>query len=48
MIRLGFATGTLLELHRWNRAPFMSGSDLETVIYATQRVAEALAEASHR
>jgi len=31
----------------WNRQPFMSASDLETVSYATRRVSKALAEASH-
>jgi hypothetical protein len=30
-----------------NRWPFMSASDLETVSYATRRVAKALAEAPH-
>jgi len=42
-----FATGRLLELYMWNRRPFMSGSDLETVSYATRRIAKALAEAPH-
>jgi len=31
----------------WNRWPFMSASDLETVSYATRRVAKALAEAPY-
>jgi hypothetical protein len=47
MTRLVFATGRLLELYMWNRRPFMSASDLETVSYATRRVAKALAEAPH-
>ena len=47
MTRLVFATGRLLELYMWNRRPFMSASDLETVSYATRRVAKALAEATH-
>ena len=42
-----FATGRLLELYMWNRRPFMSASDLETVSYATQRVSKALAEGPH-
>jgi len=40
MTRLVLATGRLLELYRWNRRPFMSASDLETVSYATRRVAK--------
>ena len=47
MTRLVFATGRLLELYMWNRRTFMSASDLETVSYATRRVAKALAEAPH-
>jgi hypothetical protein len=47
MTRLVFATGRLLELYMWNRRPFMSASNLETVSYATRRVAKALAEAPH-
>jgi len=47
MTRLVFATGRLLELYMWNRRPFVSASDLETVRYATRRVAKALAEAPH-
>jgi hypothetical protein len=47
MTRLVFETGRLLELYMWNRWPFMSVSDLETVSYATQRVAKALAEAPY-
>jgi len=31
----------------WNRRPFMSASDLETVSYAMRRVSKALAEAPH-
>jgi hypothetical protein len=45
--RLVFATGRLLELYMWNKRPFMSASDLETVSYATRHVAKALAEAPH-
>jgi len=41
------ATGRLLEHYMWNRQLFMSASDLETVSYATRRVANALAEAPH-
>jgi hypothetical protein len=47
MTRLVFATGRLLQLYMWNRRPFMSASDLETVSYATRRVAKALAEAPY-
>jgi hypothetical protein len=47
MTRLVFATGRLLELYMWNRQPFMSASDWETVSYATQPVSKALAEAPH-
>jgi hypothetical protein len=47
MTRLVFATGRLLELYMWNRQPFMSASDLETVCFAMRRVSKALAEASH-
>jgi len=47
MTRLGFATDILLELYMWNRRPFMSAIDLETVSYATRRVSNALAEAPH-
>jgi hypothetical protein len=39
--------GRLLELYMWNRQPFMSASDLETVSYVTRRVAKALAEAQN-
>jgi hypothetical protein len=42
-----FAKGRLLELCIWNRRPFMSASDLETVSYATRRVSKALAEGPH-
>jgi hypothetical protein len=45
---LVFATGRLLERYMWNRQPFKSESDLETIRYATQRVLKALAEAPHR
>jgi len=31
----------------WNRQPFMSASDLETLSYATRRVSKAFAEAPH-
>jgi len=31
----------------WIRRPFMSASDLQTVSYATRRVAKALPEAPH-
>jgi hypothetical protein len=47
MMRLVFVTGRLLELYMWNRRPFMSASDLETVSYATRRVAKALAQAPY-
>jgi len=47
MTRLVFAMGRLLELYMWNRRPFMSASNLETVSYATRRVAKALAEAPY-
>jgi hypothetical protein len=44
---LVFATGSLLELYMWNRQPFMSASNLETVSYAMRHVAKALAEGPH-
>jgi hypothetical protein len=47
MTHLVFATGRLLELYMWNQRPFMSASELETVSYATGRVAKALAEAPY-
>ena len=47
MKRLVFAMGRLLELSMWNRRQYLSASDLETVSYATRRVAKALAEALH-
>jgi hypothetical protein len=47
MTRLVFAPGRILELYMWNRRPFMSASDLQTVSYATRRVAKALAEAPY-
>jgi hypothetical protein len=42
-----FATVRLLELYMWNRRPFMSASEVETVSYATRRVSKALAESPH-
>jgi len=47
MTRLVFATGRLMELNMWNRRPFMSTSDLETVSNATQCVAKAFTEPPH-
>jgi hypothetical protein len=47
MTRLVFSMRRLLELYMWNRRPFMSASDLETVSYATRRIAKALVEAPH-
>jgi len=47
MTRVVFATGRLLEPYTWNRWPFMGAIDLETLSYATQHVAKALAEAPH-
>jgi hypothetical protein len=47
MTRLVFAMGRLLELSMWNRRPFMSASDFETVCYATRHVGKALADAPH-
>jgi hypothetical protein len=47
MTHLVFAMGRLLELYMWNRRPFMSASDWETVSYSTRCVAKALAEAPH-
>src|SRR5258705_13986573 len=47
MTRLVFATGRLLELYMWNRRPFMSATDLETISYAMRRVANALAKAPY-
>ena len=47
MAVLVFAIGRLLELYMWNRPPFMSASDLETISYATRRIAKASAEAPH-
>jgi hypothetical protein len=44
---LVFATDRLLEIYMWNRWPFKSASDLETVSYATRRMSKALAEAPH-
>jgi len=45
--RLVFATSRLLGLYVWNRQPFMSASDLETVSDAMRHVVKALAEAPH-
>jgi hypothetical protein len=47
MTRLVFTTGRLLEIYMWYRWPFMSATDFETVSYATQPVAKALAEATY-
>jgi len=47
MTRLVFATCRLLELYMWNRWPFMSASDLQTVSCVTRRVAKAFAETPH-
>jgi len=47
MSRFLFATGRLLELSMWNRRPFMSATDLETVSYSMRRVSKALAEGPH-
>jgi len=47
MTRLVFATGRLLGLYMWNRRPFMSASDLESISYATRCISKALAEAPH-
>jgi hypothetical protein len=47
MTHLVFAMGRLLQLYMRNRWRFMSARDLETVSYAMQRVAKALAEAPY-
>jgi len=47
MMGLVFATGRLMELYMWNRWPFMSASNLETVSYATRCVAKAFTEVPH-
>jgi hypothetical protein len=47
MTCLVFATGRPLQLCMWNRRPFMSASDLETVSYAMRRIGKAFAEAPH-
>jgi hypothetical protein len=47
MTCLLFATGRLLGLYMWNRRPFVSARDMETVSYATRRVSKALAEGPH-
>jgi hypothetical protein len=39
--------GRLLHLYLWPRPLFMSASNWEMVIYATQRVAKPLVEAPH-
>jgi len=44
MTRLVFPTDRLLERYMWNRGSFMSASDLETVSYATRRIAKPLPE----
>jgi len=44
---LVFAMGRLMELYMWNRQPFISGSNLETVSCATRPTAKAFAEAPH-
>ena len=47
MSRLVFSTRRLLALYMWHRRPFISARDLETLSYATRRVAKALAEAPY-
>jgi hypothetical protein len=47
MTRLVFATGRLLEVYMSNRLLSMSANDLETVSYATRRVAKSFAEAPY-
>jgi len=47
MTRRVFATGRLVELYMWNRRPFMSATDMETVSYAMRCVSTALAEGPH-
>jgi hypothetical protein len=47
MTRLVFAMGRLLEPYMLYRRPFMSASNLETVSYATRRLAKASAAAPH-
>jgi hypothetical protein len=47
MTHLVFTTGRLWELYMWNREPFISASDLETIIYPPRRISKALPEASH-
>jgi hypothetical protein len=42
-----FAMSRLLEIYMWNRWPFMSASNRETVSYATGCVSKALDEAPH-
>jgi hypothetical protein len=47
MSGLVFTTGTLLKLGMRKTRPFISASDFEMVIYATQRVAKGLGEGPH-
>jgi len=47
MTRLVFATCRMLKLYMWNRRPFMSASNLQTVSYTMRPVSKALAEAPH-
>jgi hypothetical protein len=47
MMHLVFSTGRLREFYMWNRWPFMSASNLETVSYAMRHVLKTLAEAPH-
>jgi len=47
MTRLLLSTGRLVELYMWNRRPFMSATDLETVSYAMRRISKELAERPH-
>ena len=47
MARPVFAMGRLVELYMWNRRPYMSATDLETVSCATRCVSKALAQGPH-
>jgi len=47
MSRVIFAKGRHLELDMWNKQPFMSAGDFETVSFATRSIANSLAEAPH-
>ena len=47
MMRLVFAMGRLMELYMFNRLPFVSESDLETVSFAMRHVSNVFAEALH-